>query len=119
LALFFFTVAVIIYTVIGNSIFYHKNEIEVISLVWGKPSFIYGPFLFQGAFYAFFSMILVTLLILFLRSIVRIEILSWPLMSLGTTVQNLLPHTLLYESGIFIFLGILSSTIALSRFSKN
>jgi cell division transport system permease protein len=47
LGLFIFTVAVIIYTVIGNSIFFHKGEIEVIELVGGRPSFIYGPFLLQ------------------------------------------------------------------------
>jgi cell division transport system permease protein len=33
LSLFLFTVAVIIYTVIGNSIFFHKQEIEIIELV--------------------------------------------------------------------------------------
>lgn len=33
LGLFIFTVAVIIYTVIGNSIFFHKQEIEIIELV--------------------------------------------------------------------------------------
>lgn len=33
LILFLFTVAVIIYTVIGNSIFFHRQEIEIIELV--------------------------------------------------------------------------------------
>lgn len=33
LMLFLFTVAVIIYTVIGNSVFFHKQEIEIIELV--------------------------------------------------------------------------------------
>lgn len=47
LGLFLFTVAVIIYTVIGNSIFFHKEELEIISLVGGRSSFIYGPFLIQ------------------------------------------------------------------------
>jgi cell division transport system permease protein len=41
LGLFIFTVAVIIYTVIGNSIFFHREEIEVIELVGGRTSFIY------------------------------------------------------------------------------
>lgn len=47
LGLFIFTVAVIIYTVIGNSIFFHRQEIEIIELVGGRSSFIYGPFLLQ------------------------------------------------------------------------
>jgi cell division protein FtsX len=48
LSLFLFTVSVIIYTVIGNSIFFHKNEIEIIELVGGRSLYIYGPFLLQG-----------------------------------------------------------------------
>ncbi len=51
LALFMFTVTVIIYSVISNSISFQRQEIEIIELVGGKKSFIYGPFLFQGAIY--------------------------------------------------------------------
>lgn len=51
LGLFIFTVAVIIYSVISNSVSFQHQEIEIIELVGGKKSFIYGPFLLQGAFY--------------------------------------------------------------------
>ena len=41
LSLFVFTVAVIVYMVIGNSVFFHRQEIEIIELVGGKKIFIY------------------------------------------------------------------------------
>ncbi len=47
LLLFLFTVAVILYTVIGNFVFFHRQEIEIIELVGGKSLYIYGPFLLQ------------------------------------------------------------------------
>ncbi len=115
LALFFFTVAVIIYTVISNSIFYHENEIAVISLVGGKPSFIYGPFLLQGCFYAIVSMGLVTALIIFLRSLLTVEVVSGPLANIESEISALLPTVLLYETIAFIFLAMISSLVALSR----
>ena len=41
LTLFIFTVAVIVYMVIGNSVFFHRQEIEIIELVGGKRVFVY------------------------------------------------------------------------------
>jgi cell division protein FtsX len=51
LALFAFTVFVVVHTVIRNFIFYLRDEIEIIELVWWKTSFIYLPFLLQALFY--------------------------------------------------------------------
>lgn len=63
LAFFAFTVSVIIYTVISNSIFFFRQEIEIISLVGGRSSFIYGPFLLQGVFFGVMATGIVVLLI--------------------------------------------------------
>lgn len=118
LGLFIFTVAVIIYTVIGNSIFFHKQEIEIIELVWGRASFIYGPFLLQWAFYGsiatFFALGSVTLLSIF----IPVEFIDGPLMNLHANLHAALPRMFLIEVGIFFFLGILSSLIALRRYVK-
>ena len=51
LFLFAFTVFIVIHTIIRNFIFYLRDEIEIIELVGGKSSFIYGPFVLQGLFY--------------------------------------------------------------------
>ncbi len=55
LALFVFTVAILVYMVIHNFIFFLQNEVRIIELVGGRPSFIYGPFILQGTLYALFA----------------------------------------------------------------
>ncbi|MBX9809044.1 hypothetical protein K2X92_01505 [Candidatus Gracilibacteria bacterium] len=55
LVLFVFTVAILIYMVIHNFIFFLQNEVRIIELVGGRPSFIYGPFILQGMMYAFMA----------------------------------------------------------------
>ena len=55
LALFVFTVAILVYMVIHNFIFFLQNEVRIIELVGGRPSFIYWPFILQGTLYAFFA----------------------------------------------------------------
>jgi cell division protein FtsX len=41
LALFFFTVFVVVYTVISNTIFFLRDEMSIIELVGGRSYFIY------------------------------------------------------------------------------
>ena len=49
--LFLFTVFMIIYNTIWNFIFFYRDEIKIIELVWGSSSFIYGPFSLQWGIY--------------------------------------------------------------------
>jgi len=58
LALFAFTVFVVVHTVIRNFIFYLRDEIEIIELVGWKTSFIYIPFLLQALFYTLVATLL-------------------------------------------------------------
>lgn len=50
--LFLFAVAAIVYNAIGNSVFFHREEIRIIGLVGGDARFVYGPFAIQGFLYA-------------------------------------------------------------------
>lgn len=52
LGLFVFTVAIVIYMVIHNFIFFLQDEVRIIELVGWRPSFIYWPFVLQGIIYA-------------------------------------------------------------------
>lgn len=47
LGLFVFTVSIVIYMVIHNFVFFLQDEVRIIELVGGRPSFIYGPFILQ------------------------------------------------------------------------
>ena len=118
LALFLFTVAVIIYTVIGNSIFFHKQEIEIIQLVWGRSSFIYGPFLLQWAIYGISAAILSGLFVMFISRVLPVEFVSWPLASLHTEMDLRFPRVLLWESMAFFTVWLLSALFALRRYMK-
>lgn len=53
--LFLFVMFVVIHTVIRNFIFFLQDEVRIIELVGGKPSFIYGPFMIQGVLYTFIA----------------------------------------------------------------
>ncbi len=55
IAIFVISIGVIIYSVIGNFVYYFKDEIYITRLVGGWREFIYGPFVIQGAIYAIAS----------------------------------------------------------------
>lgn len=118
LSLFLFTVAVIIYTVIGNSIFFHRQEIEIIELVGGKSSYIYWPFLLQGAIYGFAATIVSGLFVFLLSRLMPLEFVSWPLTALHTQIDAGFPRTFVLEMLIFFFLGLLSALVALRRYVR-
>lgn len=48
---FVVSIAVIVYSIIGNFIYYYKDEIYITRLVGGSKLFIYGPFSLQGMMY--------------------------------------------------------------------
>lgn len=55
--IFVFSIAVIIYSVISNFIFYYKDEIYITQLVWWSNVFIYWPFVMQWIIFAIISFI--------------------------------------------------------------
>lgn len=118
LGLFMFTVAVIIYTVIGNSVFFHRQEIEIIELVWGRSSFIYGPFLLQGAFYGSIATLFAMSGIVLLSIFVPVEFIDGPLMNLHANIHTAFPRMFFMELWVFFFLGLFSALIALTRYVK-
>lgn len=58
IALFLFSIWIIIYSIIGNFVFYYKDEIYITRLVWWSKFFIYWPFSLQWIIYAFISFII-------------------------------------------------------------
>jgi len=55
---FLVSISIIIYSIIGNFIYYYRDEIYITRLVWGSKVFIYGPFVLQWSIYSFISFIL-------------------------------------------------------------
>lgn len=58
ITIFVFSIAVIIYSVISNFIFYYKDEIYITQLVWWSNIFIYWPFVMQWIIFSFLSFVL-------------------------------------------------------------
>ena len=48
---FVFTVFLVVYSIIGNFVFYYRDEIKITKLVGGNNLFVYGPFSLQGFLY--------------------------------------------------------------------
>ena len=63
---FLVSISIIIYSIIGNFIYYYRDEIYITRLVWGSKVFIYGPFVLQGAIYSFISFLLSLIVFVFL-----------------------------------------------------
>ncbi|MCP4523579.1 MAG: hypothetical protein GY828_05155 [Candidatus Gracilibacteria bacterium] len=57
IGVFLLSIFIITYSIIGNFIYYFKDEIYITRLVGGSKKFIYGPFVLQGAFYSFVSFV--------------------------------------------------------------
>lgn len=71
IATFIVSIAIIVYSIIGNFIYYYKDEIYITRLVWGSKLFIYGPFSLQGMMYVGISFIISSTLFLILLSNLR------------------------------------------------
>jgi len=71
IATFIVSIAIIVYSIIGNFIYYYRDEIYITRLVWGSKLFIYGPFSLQGMMYVGISFIISSTLFLILLSNLR------------------------------------------------
>ena len=52
IGIFLISIAIIVYSIIGNFIYYYRDEIYITRLVGGAKQFIYGPFALQGMIYS-------------------------------------------------------------------
>ena len=99
--IFVWSIAIIIYSIIWNFIYYYRDEIYITKLVWGSNIFIYGPFVLQWIIYSFlaflFNIILFTILLNNLNWI------FWHIYNFS--FSNLI---LLLEMFMFMFVGWLS-----------
>lgn len=64
--IFLLSISVIVYSVIGNFIYYYRDEIYITKLVWWNNVFIYGPFSLQWIIYSLISFIFSTIFFLLL-----------------------------------------------------
>lgn len=107
---FIFAIAIIIYSIIWNFIYYYRDEIYITKLVGWSKAFIYWPFSFQGAIYsaiAFF--ISLGLFFVFLRSIMLVFESNYSLDFLFQKSEIIFPLELLLFIIIWAFSWYFSS----------
>ncbi len=63
---FVFSVFIIIYNIIGNFIFFYRDEIKITKLVGWDNVFIYWPFSVQGLLYTLFSSLLSLIIFIYI-----------------------------------------------------
>ena len=76
ISFFLFSVFIIIYNIIGNFIFFYRDEIKITKLVWWDNVFIYWPFSVQGFLYTLFSSVLSFLIFLYIIKTVNIYLID-------------------------------------------
>jgi len=58
ITIFLISISIIIYSIIGNFIYYYRDEIYITRLVWWSKKFIYWPFVIQWSIYSFIAFLL-------------------------------------------------------------
>ncbi|MDD3302510.1 MAG: hypothetical protein PHN31_03065 [Candidatus Gracilibacteria bacterium] len=116
IGIFLLSISVIVYSIIGNFIYYYKDEIYITKLVGGNNFFIHGPFIMQGVTYTLVSFIFASMLFVFL-----LNNLSY-IFSTDHSFDFLLKNfnlILFFELILFILIGAISGYISSKKYIKN
>ena len=115
IATFIVSIAIIVYSIIWNFIYYYKDEIYITRLVWWSKLFIYGPFSLQGMMYVWISFIISTSLFLILLSNLRYV---FELSEFSDVYTGNLPLVLFIQGLVFLFVGAGSWFLSSRRYLK-
>jgi len=115
IAIFVVSIGVIIYSIIGNFVYYFKDEIYITRLVGGWREFIYGPFVIQWIIYALVSFALSLLVFLLLIKNLDILASSWYNLNFVISGQQLI---FVLQMILFALIGWLSGYISSKKYLK-
>ncbi len=116
IATFIVSIAIIVYSIIWNFIYYYKDEIYITRLVGGSKLFIYGPFSLQGMMYVGISFIISSSLFLILLSNLQYV---FQLSEFSDVYTGNLPLVLLVQAIVFLVVGAGSWFLSSRRYLKN
>lgn len=102
---FLVSIAVIVYSIIGNFIYYYRDEIYITRLVWGSKLFIYGPFSLQWMIYVFIAFMISSSLFIILLSNIRY---IFGFLEFSDIYTGNIFSVLLLEAIVFLIIGWLS-----------
>lgn len=98
IGLFLFTMFIMVHMVIRNFIFFLQDEMRIIELVGGKPTFIYGPLAVQGVVYTIFAVLFSLLVFVIFKNTGAVNILPADLLSIfAKFYENLTQYIIWYQ----------------------
>lgn len=109
--IFVISIAIIIYSVIGNFIYYYRDEIYITKLVWGSNIFIYWPFVLQWMMYSLIAFVLNVIILIVLMK--NMNIMFWYLYTFS--FSGIL---ILLELFLFLFIGGISGYFSSRKYLK-
>ena len=116
IAVFLISIAVIIYSIIGNFIYYYRDEIYITRLVGGNRFFIHGPFSLQGMIYSAISFVLsVSIFLILLKNVQLIFSISY----VSNFSLSQIVSILFIEFLLFVFVWGLSGFLSSRKYLKN
>ncbi len=116
LGLFVFTVAILIYMVIHNFVFFLQDEVRIIELVGGRPSFIYGPFVIQGILYASIATTFATLIFMGITLLIRTQSIFEDFVPFLSDFSTMFVSYAWWAIPFFALLGAISAFLASSKY---
>lgn len=113
---FIISIAIIVSSIIGNFIYYYRDEIYITRLVGGSKFFIYGPFALQGMMYvALACLVSFVLFFIFLGNMRYLFELS----DIGSVFSWNLTLVLLWEFIVLVGVGGLSGFFSSRRYLQS
>ncbi|MBA3678822.1 ABC transporter permease [Candidatus Saccharibacteria bacterium] len=117
--LFLIIALLIIFNTIRMAIFTRREEVEIMKLVGATKWFVRGPFLVEGTLYGVFGALISLAIIIPFNRAVSPFLTSK--LGAGPTLDYFASHFFLLAGGMFaigIFIGVVSSWLALMRYLK-
>lgn len=116
IGIFLLSISVIVYSIIGNFIYYYRDEIYITKLVWWDSFFIHWPFVFQWMIYTFLSFLgSATVFLILLNNLGLIFSLDHSF----DFISNYFNIILLFELIIFVLIWALSWYFSSKKYINN
>lgn len=113
IGLFLITMFVMVHMTIRNFVFFMQDEVRIIELVGGRPSFIYGPLMVQGIIYTTLAVCLAFLIFFIFQATGGVQILPADIATMFSGFyKNLSEFFLPVELLAAMVVGILSAMLA-------
>jgi cell division transport system permease protein len=119
ISIFLLSIGVIVYSVIGNFVYYYRNEIYITKLVWGSNIFIYWPFSLQGLMYVLLAFALSIIWFFIVFDNASFAIGEDTAAFTQYIFNENFSQVLLMELAVFSFLWLFSGFLSSKKYLKN